>query len=47
MYGIIDIGSNTIRLMLYNITGRTIQPMLNKKFTAGLAGYVKKGPHDR
>ena len=43
MYGIIDIGSNTIRLMLYNITGGTIQPMLNKKFTAGLAGYVKKG----
>jgi len=43
MYGIIDIGSNTIRLVLYDIRDGKIQPMLNKKFTAGLAGYVKKG----
>ncbi len=43
MYGIIDIGSNTIRLVLYDIRQGKIQPMLNKKFTAGLAGYVKKG----
>ena len=43
MYGIIDIGSNTIRLVLYNVRDGKILPMLNKKFTAGLAGYIKKG----
>lgn len=43
MYGIIDIGSNTIRLVLYIVRDGKILPMLNKKFTAGLAGYIKKG----
>ena len=43
MYGIIDIGSNTIRLVLYDVQDGRIRPMLNKKITAGLAGYVKKG----
>ena len=43
MYGIIDIGSNTIRLVLYDVQDGRIRPMLNKKYTAGLAGYVKKG----
>ncbi len=41
MYGIIDIGSNTIRLVLYTVQDGKIQPMLNKKVTAGLAGYRK------
>ncbi|MBQ1180187.1 MAG: hypothetical protein IIX51_06410 [Methanocorpusculum sp.] len=43
MYGVIDIGSNTIRFVLYDVQDGRIRPMLNKKYTAGLAGYVKKG----
>ncbi|MDD6155072.1 MAG: hypothetical protein PUB39_05930 [Eubacteriales bacterium] len=48
MYGIIDIGSNTIRLVLYHVehsdkTGAyRIQRIMNKKYTASLAGYVNK-----
>ena len=43
MYGVIDVGSNTIRLCIYDVSGNEIYPMLNNKTTAGLAGYVKKG----
>ncbi len=43
MYGIIDIGSNTIRLALYEVTDGKIRLMINKKYTAGLANYIKKG----
>ncbi len=42
MYGVIDIGSNTIRLSVYKKTDTTIRPMLHKKNMAGLAGYVTK-----
>ena len=42
MYGVIDIGSNTIRLVLYKLQAGQILPMLNKKEPAGLAGYVEK-----
>lgn len=42
MYCIIDIGSNTIRLVIYRIEGSHIQPILNNKHTAGLAGYIDK-----
>lgn len=40
MYGIIDIGSNTIRLTVYKIHNKEIQLILNKKHMTGLAGYV-------
>ena len=40
MYGVIDIGSNTIRLVVYQVYGQKIKPMFNKKFSAGLAGYI-------
>lgn len=43
MYGVIDVGSNTIRLSIYEVSNGEIYPMLNNKTTAGLAGYVKKG----
>lgn len=41
MYSVIDIGSNTVRLVIYQVEedGR-IRPMLNNKRAAGLAGYV-------
>ena len=42
MYGVIDLGSNTIRLALYKVTDNTLQLKLSKKHTAGLVGYVKK-----
>ena len=40
---IIDIGSNTIRMSLFNVEGEEFYELLNKKTTAGLASYVKKG----
>jgi len=40
LYGVIDIGSNTIRLMVYRIENDELYPVLNNKFSAGLAGYV-------
>lgn len=45
MYGVIDIGSNTIRLMIYTIEDNQIKPLLNKKAAVGLAGYISK--HNR
>lgn len=40
MYSVIDIGSNTIRLVIYQVQDGQIRPMLNNKRAAGLAGYV-------
>ncbi|WP_317855686.1 phosphatase [Chakrabartyella piscis] len=42
MYGVIDIGSNTIRLVVYKVEDNEICPMFNKKYAAGLAGYTNK-----
>ncbi len=42
MYAVIDIGSNTIRLVLYKLVGGIPQPALNSKQATGLAGYVDK-----
>ena len=42
LYSVIDIGSNTVRLVIYRTDNNCIQPILNKKYTAGLAGYVDK-----
>lgn len=40
MYGVIDIGSNTIRLSIYKETEAGLRLVLNKKHMTGLAGYV-------
>ena len=40
MWGVIDIGSNTIRLVIYALREGRLAPMINKKYAAGLAGYV-------
>ena len=42
MYAVIDIGSNTIRLVIYKIENNQIKALLNKKSPVGLAGYVNK-----
>lgn len=40
LYGVIDIGANTIRLVVYNVKGKKIYPVLNNKYSAGLAAYI-------
>ncbi len=41
--GIVDLGSNTIRLSVYRWEGTSFQSILHQKSTAGLAGYVRGG----
>ena len=41
--GIVDLGSNTIRLSIYHCDGGQFRLLLNKKTMAGLAGYVRHG----
>ena len=38
MYCVIDIGSNTIRLVIYRVEDNAIKPMHNNKVAARLAG---------
>lgn len=48
MYSVIDIGSNTIRLTVYQVEEGRIQTVFHEKSTAGLAGYVtEKGKLSR
>lgn len=42
MYGIIDIGSNTMRLNVYEVNGDAFKTVFHRKSTAGLAGYVSE-----
>ena len=43
LYGIIDIGSNTIRMAIYLIEGDRIEFLMKQKHTVGLAAYVHDG----
>ena len=43
IHGIIDIGSNTIRLSIYKCIDKEVNLLLKKKTMAGLAGYTKNG----
>ena len=40
---IIDIGSNSIRLTLYETQGQSFHILFREKIMAGLAGYVEDG----
>lgn len=42
-YALIDMGSNSIRLSVYEIKMDSFQILFKKKVMAGLAGYVEKG----
>lgn len=42
-YGVIDVGSNTVRLCIYDVEGEKITSLFNNKTTAGLIGYVHDG----
>lgn len=46
-YGVIDVGSNTIRLCIYELENNQIRPLFNNKTTAGLVGYVTDGELSR
>ena len=41
MYTIVDVGSNTIRMNVYDIRDDKLRLLFTKKATAGLASYVK------
>ena len=41
IHGIIDIGSNTIRMAIYDIKGQQIDFLMKKKHMVGLAAYLK------
>lgn len=43
LHGIIDIGSNTVRMAIYEIEGSHIDMLMKKKHTVGLASYLKDG----
>lgn len=43
LHAIIDIGSNTIRMAVYRIEGRSFTLLLKRKHTVGLAGYLTHG----
>lgn len=43
LQGIIDIGSNTIRMAVYLIEGGHFEQLMKRKHTVGLASYVEEG----
>ena len=43
LHAIIDIGSNTIRMAVYQIEGRQFTLLMKRKYTVGLAGYLENG----
>jgi exopolyphosphatase/guanosine-5'-triphosphate,3'-diphosphate pyrophosphatase len=43
LHGVIDIGSNTIRLSVYQVEDGKITRLLHKKESVGLASYIKDG----
>ncbi len=40
MYGVVDIGSNTVRMVVYHVDGGKPSAVFNKKYPAGLADYI-------
>ena len=42
-YGVIDVGSNTIRLCIYDVEDGRIIPLFSTKNTAGLIDYINDG----
>ena len=41
LYAMIDVGSNTIRMAIYEIEGDRVEMQMKRKHTVGLASYVK------
>ena len=47
LYAMIDVGSNTIRMAIYEIDGDRVEMQMKKKNSVGLASYVKDGVMQR
>ncbi len=47
LYGMIDIGSNTIRMAIYAIDGDKVEMTMKKKHTVGLSAHVREGVMQR
>ena len=47
LYAMIDVGSNTIRMAIYDIDGDRVEMIMKKKHTVGLASYVRDGVMQR
>ena len=47
IYGLVDVGANSIRLSIYEAENGTAKLLVNKKDTAGLSSYVKNGALSR
>jgi exopolyphosphatase/guanosine-5'-triphosphate,3'-diphosphate pyrophosphatase len=47
LYGIIDIGSNTVRLAIYEIEGQNLTLLTKRKHTAGLAAHIRDNMMER
>ncbi len=43
LYAMIDIGSNTVRMAIYELDGDRVEMVMKRKHTVGLAAYVKNG----
>ena len=43
LYAMIDVGSNTIRMAIYEVEGDRVEMLMKRKHTVGLASYVKDG----
>lgn len=43
LYAMIDIGSNTVRMAVYEIDGDRVEMLMKRKHTVGLASYVRDG----
>lgn len=42
-YAVIDIGSNTVRMVIYTAVDTAFHGLFSKKYTLGLAGYIQDG----
>ena len=40
-YAVIDVGSNTVRLAVYQMENQTFEAVFSQRFTVGLAGYIQ------
>ena len=43
LYAMIDVGSNTIRMAIYEIESDRVEMLMKRKYTVGLAAYVRDG----
>lgn len=47
LYGLVDLGANSVRLSIYRVENARVVPLISKKETAGLSAYVQGGALSR